>query len=426
MKNFTGFEWLLVDVANQYGLDKLLFEERIQWCRDNLSDLELRGQEQQADHDAKGKVWKEAPLFHKAVMAVRKAQQGIPTGHMVGVDATCSGIQMMSALTGCVAGADATGLVDPNRRADAYTGCTDLMNEILEEDGLSVDVPRSDAKDALMTSFYGSKAKPKEIFGEGTAELEAFYRAAQELAPGAWELLQILLASWNPNALQHDWKLPDGFDAVVRVMVEREVRIEVDELDHASFTHQFKENGCEERGRANAANVVHSVDGYVLREMHRRCNHDRAHMLQVHGIVLEELSLRAHNPAAVPDGVPQKVAYYMKQFNRSTLASAVILPLLDTTSVRALSLEHLEAVNHILNGMLTHRPFPLVTVHDEFKAHPNNINQVRWHYKEILAEIADSDLLSDLLTQVHKRSYGFDKLSFNLSDLIRDSNYALC
>jgi hypothetical protein len=43
--------------------------------------------------------------------------------------------------------------------------------------------------------------------------------------------------------------------------------------------------------------------------------------------------------------------------------------------------------------MLEHKPFPLVTVHDEFKAHANNINQVRWHYKEILAEIADSNVL---------------------------------
>lgn len=43
-------------------------------------------------------------------------------------------------------------------------------------------------------AFYGSKAKPKEIFGEDTPELNAFYQAAQQVAPGAWELLQDLLA----------------------------------------------------------------------------------------------------------------------------------------------------------------------------------------------------------------------------------------
>ena len=30
--NYTGFEYLLIDCANAYGLDKLLFEDRIQWA----------------------------------------------------------------------------------------------------------------------------------------------------------------------------------------------------------------------------------------------------------------------------------------------------------------------------------------------------------------------------------------------------------
>ena len=59
--------------------------------------------------------------------------------------------------------------------------------------GTNLAVSRSDAKDALMTSFYGSKLKPKEIFGEGTPELDAFYVAAFAIAPGAWNLLQELL-----------------------------------------------------------------------------------------------------------------------------------------------------------------------------------------------------------------------------------------
>jgi len=81
-----------------------------------------------------------------------------------------------------------------------------------------------------MKSFYGSKAVPKELFGEDTPELNAFYKAAHQVAPGAWELLQDLLASWQPYTLSHEWKLPDGFDAKVKVMAKREARIEVDEL----------------------------------------------------------------------------------------------------------------------------------------------------------------------------------------------------
>ena len=93
MKMYSGWNWLLIDAANNHGLDKLRFKERIQWAMDNLPNLEQLytdriAAEQNLPADKK---WKEAPLYAKAVMAIRKAQQGIPTGHMVGVDATCSG-----------------------------------------------------------------------------------------------------------------------------------------------------------------------------------------------------------------------------------------------------------------------------------------------------------------------------------------------
>jgi DNA-directed RNA polymerase len=151
MKCFTGWEYLLIDVANQFGLDKKLFEERIQWATDHLNELEALADQAETK-----------PLYIKAVMAVRKAQQGIPTGHLVAFDGVCSGIQIMSALAGCIDGARATGMVDPNVRADAYTATTRAMEDIL---GGSVHVSRGDAKQALMTTLYGSKKTPKQIFG---------------------------------------------------------------------------------------------------------------------------------------------------------------------------------------------------------------------------------------------------------------------
>lgn len=413
MRFYSGWQWLLIDAANHFGHDKKLFEERIQWAEDNLSNLE-----QLADQ-AETK-----PLYHKAVMAIRKAQQGLPTGHMVGVDGVCSGIQMMSVLTGCVAGARSTGLIDPNVRADAYSACTQAMTKHL---GGAVNVSRSDAKQALMTSYYGSKKTPLDIFGENTPELSAFYAAAQEVAPGAWELLQDLLASWQSYALEHSWKLPDGFDARIKVMTKTEARIEVDELDHATFTYEFYENVGQKKGLSNAANVVHSVDAFVLREMHRRCNHDRKVLADVSMTIAAELDRRTYNAPKV-DGLKlnQKAQYFKEQYERSTMITAAILPHLDGESASHLSTEHLEKLYHMTGQMIQHKPFPIVTVHDEFKSHPNNVNWVRWHYKEILAEIADSNLLDDLLSQIHGVPGVFHKLSFNLGDQIRQSNYGLC
>jgi hypothetical protein len=118
--------------------------------------------------------------------------------------------------------------------------------------------------------------------------------------------------------------------------------------------------------------------------------------------------------------------YYVQQYERSTLADITILPFITEDAVESLSSDHLQALAGIINGMLQYQPFELVTIHDEFKAHPNNVNWVRWQYKEILAEIADSSLLDDLLSQIHGVPGTFKKLSNNLGDVIRESAYGLC
>jgi hypothetical protein len=419
MTKFTGWQYLLIDVANNFGLDKLLFEERISWVESNMNQLELL-----ADNaDCK-------PLYIKAVMAVRKALRHEPTGHLVGMDACCSGIQVMSALTGCVDGAMNTGFINPNVRADAYTLCTVFMNEELTgsvtlSGGLVVS--RKDAKDALMTSFYGSKAKPKEIFGEDTPELNAFYVAAQRVAPGAWELLQDLLASWQPFALKHSWKLPDGFDAVVKVMKKEEARIEVDELDHSTFTYEFYVNEGSKNGLSLVANVVHSVDAYILRGVHRRCNYDHGMVERALDCIASALHDGARNGVkpTQPLDTGTKLAYYVEQFTRSGMADVVILPFITAANVNQLSTIHLEKLRDIILTMLVHSPFPVVTVHDEFKCGANHMNHLRQHYINIFAELAESNLLSDLLSQIHGTPCTFKKLSNDLGSKIRGSNYAL-
>ena len=412
MKHFSGFDYLLIDAANNYGLDKLPFEGRIDWATHNLDCLE--GHAEYAETK---------PLFIKAVMAIRKAQQGLPTGHMVAMDGVCSGIQVMSVMPGCVAGARATGLIDTSVREDDYAAITEAMNTIL---GGGLVVSRSDAKRALMTTMYGSKKTPKDLFGEDTPELAAFYQAVQIIAPGAWELLQDLLASWQPYALSHEWKLPDGFDARVKVMSKKEARIEVDELDHATFTYEFYENQGQKKGISLPANAIHSVDGYVLRCMHRRCNYNREVAEEAVRIIEVEMiqrSLGAQRTVTQPAG---KAGYYVEQYERSTLVDVVIMPYLNEENVQQLSQEHLEKLVEIINGMLQYKPFELVTVHDAFAAHPNNVNWVRWQYKEILADIADSNVIDDILSQINGVPCTFQKFSFNLGDQIRNGDMGLC
>ena len=418
MQKFTGWQYLLIDVANQFGHDKMLFEERIKWAEENLDRLESLVDQAETK-----------PLYMKGVQAIRKAQKGIPTGHLVGFDACCSGVQIMSAITGCEAGARATGLVDPNVRADAYSTMTETMNELLHSQGITVNVSRKQAKEATMTSFYGSKAKPIEIFGEKTPELEAFYKAATIVAPGAWELLQDLLASWQPYAMYHAWKLPDGYDARVKVMERKESRIEVDELDHATFTYEYYVNEGTKKGLSNVANVVHSIDAYVLRSIHRRCNYDRDVVLRAMGFLLDEMDARAKGLAEQQPRVQcdsNKLDYYITQYERSGMADVIILNhIISYYDAQFLSDTHITKLLEIIEGMLEYQPFEVISVHDEFKTHPNHMNHLRQQYINIFAELAESNILSDILSQIHGCKGTFPKLSTNLGEIIRGSNYAL-
>lgn len=413
MQTFTGFEYLAIDLANHRGMDKDLFEDRIQWVYDNMDHLEDFADTAETPE-----------LYKKATMAIRRAQLGQSIGHIVHFDACCSGIQIMSALTGCVQGAYNTGMIDPTKRMDAYSNTTGAMNAILVKKGMSsISVPRSDVKQAVMTSGYGSKAVPKAVFGDGEM-LNVFYDAAMEIAPGAFRLMDELLQSWRPFALSHTLVMPDGFVAKMKVMEDKECRIEVDELDHASFTLQYRVNEGTERGRSNVANSIHCTDAYLLRCLERLCNYDEELVRTVQRIL--EARLLANSMGIKQEKPEDEIGYYLNFWKQSNMADIVIFNVLNWTNYMQLPTALASKLLATVNQMLSAKPFPIVTVHDAFGCHPNNCNVVRYWYKEVMADLADSTLLQWMMNQLYQITDGvYEKLSPNLGDQIRMSNYAL-
>ena len=80
MQFFTPLQYIQIDIANQFGLDKEQFEDRIAWVVANEADLESL--ESEAD---------DLYRYGAAVMAYREVQAGKPTGHRVCFDACSSG-----------------------------------------------------------------------------------------------------------------------------------------------------------------------------------------------------------------------------------------------------------------------------------------------------------------------------------------------
>ena len=413
MQHFTGIQYLQIDIANQMSntddpnikLDKAQFETRLAWVEQYEKDLE------DLVHLADKSF-----QYLAAVMAYRDAQLGIPTGHLVGVDAAASGLQIMSALTGCQVTARNTGLIGPTCN-DMYAICTKEMGLLLGED---VNVPRKEVKSAQMPLFYGSKQKPKDVFGDGTPEFYAFHEANRNVAPGACELLDIMLESWQPYALDHSWVMPDGFTVYVPVMVQVDTKIEVDELDHAAFVYRHDVNCGTEKGLSLAANGIHSIDGMVVRELSRRCNYDVYQLVQARILIKGELVDRKDKPHT-STVVPRIEKLAMD----SGFISLVGVEAFNDMGYQDLGTEYLEHLLKLIEDTLDHKFFPLISVHDEFKAHANNINVVRQTYIDIMAEIAESDMLSHLLTQITGEYFETEKYSENLGELIREGEYAV-
>lgn len=403
MKTFNPMQYLAIDIANQFGLDKVTYEERIQWVKDNLDNLE-----QLADQA------EEPMLYWKAVKALRQAQNGEATGHTVALDSVCSGLQIMSALMRDKEGCTITGLTHPDKRYDAYTEVTDTMNELIknsEEDLGEFFVDRKQSKSAVMTYLYGSKAVPEEVFG--AALLPYFYDAMNIRAKGAMELLGLLHGSWNSDALAHSWTLPDGHTAYIPVMQKVEKRIAIKELSYNPVV-TMQVNESKDKGISNIANVVHSIDAYVLRTMIRRCNYSKPLVEQFMDMSKSVIYTEVN-----------KSLKGVQAYLNTQMADISVLDTIDHKTIKHYPEAQIQALRAICEQLLQHKPFEVIVIHDSFSCSPVNCNQLRHHYKEILAELSDSTVIDDILNQLYGDEDTVTK-GASISHLIRNSSYGIC
>jgi hypothetical protein len=239
----------------------------------------------------------------------------------------------MAAISGCKETAKLVNMIDPTIRCDVYTEIADLMNMQLPK-----PVPRKIIKQVAMTHFYNSRATPKLLLSKD--ELKVFYDVITGLLPGAENVMEMINVCWNPEADHHTWVMPDGHTVYIPV-VEGINGIYTDsELGDIPLRwyHQTKSDNF----RSLCPNVIHSIDGYVAREMIRRCN------------------------------------------------------------------------------------FQLSHIHDCFVFNPNHLQEVTKIYRVIMAEIANSDLLGDILRQLTGDSnMQVTKSSSDLGLDILNSNYML-
>ena len=183
MQLFSGMDYLRIDLANSFGLDKQDWDMRIDWVKSNETKLESLTS--QAETPA---------MFLACLKAYRKAQNGVASGYPISLDACASGIQILSCASNCETSAALCGVIDTGHREDAYTNVHYVMQKANKT---GHHVSRKDLKQAIMTSFYGSEKTPELLF-EPLGLLDTFYECIETAAPGAWSLSLFREALWQP------------------------------------------------------------------------------------------------------------------------------------------------------------------------------------------------------------------------------------
>lgn len=353
MQLFTPIQYLQIDIASNFGLDREDWNVRIKWTQDNEHQFDaviaaaevLRGK----PHTLMTKADSPA-LFYAGIKAYKQALRGEAITYPISLDATASGAQLLSCLIGCEKSAKLCNVLDAGFRADLYTGSYQGMTKRM---ALPANIARSEVKNAIMTWLYGSTAEPKKLFGEGEA-LQCFYETMFEDAPGISQLNMDLLSLWNPNVLSNDWVLPDNFHVHVKIMGDETMECEFLNTPYAILR---KVNQPQERGLSIGANTTHSVDGMVVREMGRRCTYNPVHMSYLREAIEEGLYVATPSKNRANDILVQTL---WDHYQTSGFLSARILENLDELN---LALVDVVVIWRMLNT-LPKKPFPMLSVHD--------------------------------------------------------------
>lgn len=402
---FTGKEYLQIDLANNFGLDKLKWNERLAWFNENSHQInQLLNQ---ADEPA---------LFFAGLKAWDLFLRKEASGYMISLDATSSGLQILACLTGDREAAKLCNVInrDDGTRADAYTLVYDLMIENLKTIGVYAGgIERDDCKQAIMTALYGSEAMPKQVFGEGV-QLRVFYATMKTAAPGAWDLNDFFRhGCWNPEAYSNDWVLPDNFHVHVKVM---DTVKEVVQFHNKPYDTFYRVNQPMEEGRSIGANVTHSLDGMVVREMVRRCNYDVDTVLRV----VEA----AQNWSPLINADTDDTRMVIKLWEHYQKSGFLSVRILDHLIHGNMGLVDTAVIMDLINT-LPEKPFEVIAVHDCFRCLPNYGNDLRIQYNQILSDIARSEMLSFILTQLLGRPVKIGKLDPDMWKDVLDADYAL-
>ena len=314
----NSLDWIKVSIANTYGngIDKKSFDEKIHWVNSQEDWSSLISQ---ADEPCR---------FQRGIYELNQAKHTGKTSYAVGLDAGASGVQVLSALMGCITGAINTGLASANP-VDIYLKNYEQMGTMVE---LPSTIKRKDLKKALMCFFYGSIAVPKKTFEAHPHLLNIFFKACSITAPGAFELFNILMQIMEmlPTKEEFRWTMPNGFTVSTWALDKVSHQVEIEEFSKKKVHIVRKYVNRTERYRALAANVAHSTDAFVASELRGRAMWNREHLNHVYDSMVNQGIYADWNATAECSSIYKVKEWHNLGYAQKSKLMAVIQMIKDT------------------------------------------------------------------------------------------------
>ena len=279
--------WLAFHVATTYGLDKAPMDERIDWVNKNHDFLSL------VANDPEGTIseWSSAEEpwcfiaaaieYYECVIKGTKKTSGLPCS----VDATCSGLQHLSALALDRTAAEMVNVVPTDKPSDGYKIVAEKAKEILPEH-LHDHITRKVTKRTVMTTPYGVTENSARDYirqelkgielekGELQQIVKAIYRyGVRKVFDGpcrSMEFIQKVAGERiKSGATTIEWMTPSGFPVVQEYRRNEAETVNTKLLGQRVRCELLKE--WEERQidlqkakTAASPNLIHSLDAALL------------------------------------------------------------------------------------------------------------------------------------------------------------------
>jgi len=288
--------WLAFQVATTYGLDKATMQDRIDWTRNNHDLIDLIA----SDPEGTVEEWSQAEEpwcflaatleYNQCVIHKTKKTSGLP----VSVDATCSGLQHLSALALDRTAAEMVNVVPTDKPSDGYAIVAEKAKEILPQH-LHHLMNRKLTKRTVMTTPYGvtensardyirQELKGVELErGELQAIVKAVYRfAVREVFAGPCASMTFIQKAAGTKIKEGsstlEWFTPSGFHVIQEYRKNESQPVSTRLLGQRIQTWLNKE--WEERqidlNKAKTAaspNLIHSLDASLLHLVFADCEY---------------------------------------------------------------------------------------------------------------------------------------------------------